>query len=150
MPERTGKTTVSFDANGRLKLPNKLIEALPEEQRSKIVVTRGIEHCVSLYSLSDWEQYKNSIDMIQGLSVIDRQNLRRKFIGNATDVAVDKQGRITLPEELIKYAQLQGCEEVTVIGIEQVIEIWNPTVFEENDEQSEAKALDALNRRPAF
>ncbi len=150
MPELTGKTRVSFDANGRLKLPNKLIEAMPEQCSDKLVATRGIEHCISLYTLPDWDKYKQSINMIQGLSVVEKLNLQRKIIGISTELTMDKQGRITLPANLIEFGQLEGCNEVVVIGIEHVIEIWNPEVFRINDETNEPMALEALNRRPTI
>ncbi len=150
MPELTGQNKVSFDANGRLKLPNKLIEAMPQEQKDKLVATRGIQHCISLYTLPDWDKYKQSINMIQGLSVIEKLNLQRKIIGISTELTMDKQGRITLPANLIEFGKLEGCNEVTVIGIEHVIEIWNPEVFKLVDEDNEQMALDALNRRPTF
>ncbi|HPG39573.1 MAG TPA: division/cell wall cluster transcriptional repressor MraZ [bacterium] len=88
--------------------------------------------------------------MIQGLSVVEKLNLQRKIIGISTELTMDKQGRITLPANLIEFGQLEGCNEVVVIGIEHVIEIWNPEVFRINDETNEPMALEALNRRPTI
>ena len=57
--------------------------------------------------------------------------IEREFIGRKLEATFDKQGRVTLPPHLVQYARLDGLSEVTVIGIRNRIEIWNPKVYDE-------------------
>jgi MraZ protein len=64
----------------------------------------------------------------------------RKFNMRNTCVAVDKQNRIALPEELCEQAGLS--KEVTLVGVGKMFEIWEPaaltTRLETEDEESKA------------
>ena len=47
----------------------------------------------------------------------------RMFFSGAVEVELDKQGRINIPQNLRKYANLS--KECTVIGVSNRIEIWD-------------------------
>lgn len=76
-----------------------------------------------------------------------RQEALRVIYGSARLVESDNQGRILVPEELCKHAQLSG--EVTVVGVKDRFEIWNPanvppaTATESTSDEAR-KALEAL------
>jgi Uncharacterized protein conserved in bacteria len=53
-----------------------------------------------------------------------RQEALRVIYGSARRVEPDAQGRILIPEELCKHAELHG--EVAVVGVKDRFEIWNP------------------------
>ena len=58
----------------------------------------------------------------------------RMFSG-AIEVELDKQGRINIPQNLRKYANL--TKECTVIGVSNRIEIWDRGTWNEFYEESE-------------
>ena len=53
----------------------------------------------------------------------------------AIEVELDKQGRINIPQNLRKYANL--TKECTVIGVSNRIEIWDRETWNEFYEESE-------------
>ncbi len=67
----------------------------------------------------------------------------KRFIGSESEqVAVDKSGRICLPE---KMAQAAGIvDEAVLVGLLDRFEIWNPERFEK------VKASDAIMAQEAF
>lgn len=52
-----------------------------------------------------------------------RQEALRHIYGSARRVEPDKQGRILLPEEFCRHAELSG--EVTFVGVKNRFEIWS-------------------------
>lgn len=63
-----------------------------------------------------------------------RQAALRKIYSSARQVEPDKQGRILLPEDLCKKAELAG--EVVFAGVEKRFEIWNPAKWSSAAEQA--------------
>ena len=67
----------------------------------------------------------------------------KRFIGaESIQVAVDKGGRICLPEEMAKAAGIE--DQATLVGLLDKFEIWNPKRFET------VKASDAVMAHEAF
>lgn len=77
-----------------------------------------------------------------------RQEALRHIYGSARRVEPDKQGRILLPEEFCRHAELSG--EVTFVGVKNRFEIWSAAkrsiVADPKPEVSEEvrRALEAL------
>ena len=53
----------------------------------------------------------------------------RLFFSGAAECELDKQGRILIPNNLRKYAQIQ--HEAVVIGVSTRVEVWNSAIWEE-------------------
>ncbi len=67
----------------------------------------------------------------------------KRFIGaESVQVAVDKGGRICLPEEMAKAADIE--DQATLVGLLDRFEIWNPKRF------ASVKASDAVMAHEAF
>jgi len=92
------------------------------------VITRGFEQCLFVYPLDEWNRLEQSI---RGLSPSNSQNrfFVRALLQWATESQLDGQARITIPQELLKFAGIEN--EVTIIGVLERIEVWNPTLFNE-------------------
>ena len=76
-------------------------------------------------------------------------NVNRSFVRNtvryASKVKYDKQGRIAITPNLIKYANLN--KETLIIGMVNKIEIWNPSLLAKADKESQkidSSQFDAL------
>ena len=95
-----------------------------------------MEACVVGYCEEEWKRFKQKIDNMK-LSYKEKAALRREFIGRAVEVSFDKQGRITLPVDLLKYAHLKDVSEVVVMGCDNTIEFWNPELYESNQAEAE-------------
>jgi MraZ protein len=72
----------------------------------------------------------------------DRQAraFRRLLFANASDVFLDKQGRVVIPPRLREYANLDG--EVVVTGLNTYIEVWSAEAWDEVREQVEGVEFD--------
>ncbi|HBT64825.1 MAG TPA: division/cell wall cluster transcriptional repressor MraZ [Ruminococcaceae bacterium] len=116
-----GRYEHNIDAKGRIFVPAKLREKLGD----CFIAAAVMDHCVSLYSMEEWDKLQ------QGLAEMPftkARKLQRYLSSNAADVQVDSQGRILLPRHLLGYASLQ--KRALVIGAGNRAEIWNPEGYE--------------------
>jgi MraZ protein len=145
MSDITGDFVVSLDSQGRLAIPLKHRIAMQISDHDKMIITRGVETCLQGFNIQKWEQYKKEIHSKANDSPATKRWLNRGFFGKAHDVSFDKQGRITVPAELLKFAQLTDVNEVTVVGCDDFIEIWNPKLLAEGSAEQEAAVIAAMN-----
>ncbi|MBC8584473.1 division/cell wall cluster transcriptional repressor MraZ [Youxingia wuxianensis] len=120
----TGQYFHNLDAKGRVNFPAKLREELGE----RFIITRGLDNCLFVYSLKEWELLA---DKMQLLPIAKSAPLKRFFFAGAAEVEPDKQGRVVLPAHLREYAGLD--KDVTIAGVANRAEIWNPQRWEENN-----------------
>jgi len=112
-----------LDDKGRLILPAKF----REELASGLVVTRGEDHCLVVYSVAGWERITESLSTGQMTNKRVRE-FSRVLYANASDEIPDRQGRITIPPPLREYAGLD--RDCAVIGANTRVEIWEPAAWE--------------------
>lgn len=113
----------SIDAKNRMIVPAKF----REELGYKVVLTLGIDNCIYLYPMKEWEVF---MEKLAKLPISDPQarNFARNFTGNAEECEVDRQGRITLPQNLREKTGI--VKELTTIGCMDKIEIWSREEYE--------------------
>ncbi|MCL5257208.1 MAG: division/cell wall cluster transcriptional repressor MraZ [Chloroflexi bacterium] len=113
-----GRYEHSIDAKGRIAVPAKFREGL----RGGLVVTRGIDTCLTIYPLAEWQPLAEKVNSLS-ITDPDARNLRRMFFASAVDSELDAQGRLILPPHLRSFAQLES--DVIVVGMNTYIEIWS-------------------------
>ena len=118
-----GEYQHSVDAKGRLIIPSKYREQLGD----KMVVTKGLDTCLYLYPMEQWEKIVAKLSELNLLKASDRQ-FKRMFIAGASECEFDKQGRILLPTPLRGYAKLD--KDVVLAGMMERIEIWDKDRWE--------------------
>jgi MraZ protein len=112
-----------LDDKGRLILPAKFREQLA----AGIVLTRGQERCLYAFPMREFEEMHTKLRQAPVTSKQARDYLR-VFLSGAADEVPDKQGRITIPPALRKYAGL--TKDLAVIGAGTRIEIWDAEAWE--------------------
>ncbi len=121
-----GRYHHTLDPKNRLNVPAKMRAAFLTEDHDTVVMTRGFERCIYLYPMSEWRGLE---DRMRNLSILDADT--RKFIrlitGNAEEDQLDKQGRIVVPEPLLKFAGIE--KDIVIIGMLNWIEVWNPETY---------------------
>lgn len=124
----SGEYESKIDAKGRLVLPSRIKSNLPESNASTIVITKGFEPCLVIYSLLEWNKI---LSKISGLSDFndEQRNLKRNLISRSTEAELDSIGRFLVPKKMIEYARLEG--DVTILGVGNKVEIWNPKLYDE-------------------
>lgn len=125
-----GTFTPRLDEKGRLIFPAKFRDQLA----SGLVMTRGQEHCISVYPLRAFEELHQKLRTAPATDKRTRDYLR-VLLSGAEDVVPDKQGRITVPGHLRTYANLD--RDCTVIGAGDWLEIWSTPAWEAYLEQNE-------------
>jgi MraZ protein len=129
-----GTYTPRLDEKGRLFLPAKFREELAEG----LVVTRGQERCLYVWSMEEFGKLTERLREAPVTNKATRDYVRMFFAG-ASNETPDKQGRITVPTMLREYASLQ--RDCIVIGAMNRIEIWDATSWQTySDEQEQAFA----------
>lgn len=108
----------TIDEKGRIIIPSKFREDLGE----KFIITRGIENCLFVYSLSSWEKITNKLEALP-FTKKDARQFVRFFLSGATTAEFDKQGRVNVTSPLVSYANLQ--KDCVVIGTGDRLEIWS-------------------------
>ena len=113
-----GEYEHSIDAKGRLIMPSKLKEDIGE----KFVITKGLDGCLFVYSIKEWQNFEEKLRAFP-LTNKDARALMRFFLAGAMECEIDKQGRFLIPSNLREFAGLE--KEVVVIGVLNKIEIWS-------------------------
>jgi MraZ protein len=114
-----GRYAHNMDAKGRLAIPARYREALAEG----VILTRGIDRCLALYPLDAWRPLAEKVAALP-ITDADARNFRRLVFAEASDLALDAQGRILIPPDLRRYAELE--REALIVGVDASIEIWSP------------------------
>ena len=108
----------SIDEKGRLIIPSKFREDIG----NSFVVTRGLDGCLFVYSLIEWEKIVSKLKKLP-FTKKDARIFMRFLLAGATVCEFDKQGRINLVNSLIEYAGLK--KECVIIGVNDRLEIWS-------------------------
>lgn len=134
-----GEYAHTIDEKGRLTLPARWREQLG----AHVVATRGMDLCLYVFPAGKFETFVTEIISV-GLTAADARGLSRFFSSKAIDDELDKQGRISLPQNLRDHARLNG--EVMVIGAFDHIELWSPAQYERADAEL-AKNVPDMSQR---
>ncbi len=127
-----GEYSSTIDAKGRFNFPSKLREDLGES----FVITKGLDECLSVYSVEEWKRLE---EKIKDLPMSKARAMQRFLFASANVVQTDKQGRILIPQKLREFAQLD--KDITVIGASYRVEIWNTQKWEESCNQLTSEYL---------
>lgn len=119
-----GTYTPKLDDKGRVILPAKFREDLA----GGIVVTRGQERCLYVFSTAEFERTHDRIREAP-LSNKQARDFLRMFLSGASAETPDGQNRITIPPPLRAYAGLE--KDLVVTGVGARAEIWNATAWNE-------------------
>ena len=119
-----GEFQHNIDAKGRLTMPAKF----RPELGGQFVVTRGLDGCLFGYPMENWAVQEEKLKKLN-LMKKDARQFARFFYSAATEVEIDKQGRINLPQTLLDYAKID--KECRVIGVYDRIEIWSSERWDE-------------------
>lgn len=118
-----GEYLHSLDSKRRLAIPAKFRKDLGK----RAIVTRGLDSCLFVYPLSEWEKVAQKLSELP-TGQKDTRDFVRLFLAGAADVELDNLGRILIPDFLSEYAGLKG--EASIIGVFKRVEIWNKERWE--------------------
>jgi MraZ protein len=137
-----GQYDHTIDAKGRIIIPAKFREQMGDD----FVITKGLDHQLFVYAPDEWNLFEAKLRALP-ISNPQARKLSRFFLVGASDVTVDKQGRITLPMQLREFAGI--TRDVLLAGVGNHLEIWNPDRYNElntyEDMDEVAMSLEGFN-----
>jgi len=128
-----GEYKHTIDSKKRLAIPAKF----RKELGLKAVVTRGIDKCLFVYPLKEWEVFAEKLVKLPVWKSNNR-NFSRVMLAGAQDVETDSLGRIIIPEYLKQYAGLS--KKVVIAGLYNRLEIWDENSWKDHQSNAERSA----------
>ena len=113
-----GEYTHTLDPKKRLSLPAKF----RKEIGKKVVLTQGLDKCLFLFSLKQWEAIAEKLGSLS-MGQADSRGFNRFLLAGAVETEVDSLGRILVPDFLKEFAGLS--EKVVIAGVHNRAEIWD-------------------------
>lgn len=134
-----GEYEHTLDEKKRVSLPKAFRAALGR----RVVMTRGFDNCLFVYSRNGWERIA---EKLQSLSFVDTdtRGFNRFMLSGAAEVDVDGVGRILIPDHQKEYAALK--KNVIFAGVSDRVEIWDARNWETYKAHIEKQA-DALAKK---
>ncbi len=128
-----GEYKHNLDAKGRLAIPSKFREKLS----AGAIITRGLDNCLFVFGNKEWDTLAQKL-MALPLSQSNSRAFVRLMMAGASDVLLDNQGRILIPDYLRAYAGLK--KETVVAGLYNRMEIWDKDNWERYKQKTESSS----------
>ncbi|MFA6407998.1 MAG: division/cell wall cluster transcriptional repressor MraZ [Candidatus Paceibacterota bacterium] len=136
-----GEYLHTLDPKNRISVPSKFRKELGRV----VVVTRGLDNCLYIYSRKAWEkEARIYASEVNGSAA--RRGLARLFLAGSSEVEVDSAGRVLIPEHLKAFASIK--DKAVIAGVADRVEIWEEQSWKkytaeiERDANSFAETLD--------
>ncbi|MDZ4712475.1 MAG: division/cell wall cluster transcriptional repressor MraZ [bacterium] len=125
-----GHSLCNLDSKSRIILPAKFRKYIKPEADNKVVLTRGMDECLLVYPLDEWEKVKTGLTRYNQFNT-DQRFFIRQFLNFVNECELDSQNRILIPPQLLDFAKLK--KEVVVLGLLDKMEIWDPEIKDSYD-----------------
>jgi MraZ protein len=123
-----GNHPARIDEKGRIKIPNGFRHLVQSQYGEELFVTSVTGEYVRLYPMAVWLEIERKLAQVPSANPSRQRFLDRvNFFGQA--VAMDKQGRVVLPQMLRESAAMAG--EVSVLGLQNHLAVWNQKRLQE-------------------
>lgn len=112
-----GEFAHALDEKGRLTIPAKFREDLG----LRFIVTVGLDGCLACYPSPEWERLAERLKDLP-MTNRDARAFVRMLMSGATEVELDRQGRIVLAPRLRDAAAITA--NAVVVGLNTRVEVW--------------------------
>ncbi|MBI3325030.1 MAG: division/cell wall cluster transcriptional repressor MraZ [Candidatus Omnitrophica bacterium] len=138
-----GEYEHSLDGKGRAIIPAKFRQVLQASNIQTLFLTRGLDGCLFVFPESEWRLAESRFKQVS-FTKPDSRRFNRLFFSGATEIQLDRLGRLLIPKPLKEFAQIK--EEIVVVGVSNRIEIWAKDKWREFYETSR-QSFEALAER---
>lgn len=118
-----GEFQHTIDPKGRIIIPS----AFRKELDDKFMITKGLEECLFIFSMPEWNTLMNKLQTLP-LSNNHARGFSRFFFSSAAECMPDKNSRILVPQELRAHAGLE--KDICIIGVGTRVEVWSKDKWE--------------------
>ncbi len=127
MPHFLGEFECKLDAKGRMMIPVALKKQLPEAESEGLVINRGFEKHLVIYTRKEWNKIVDDLSKLNSYEKRTREFIRY-FTRGATELTLDASGRVLLPKALMEYA---GINMDVVLACQfNKIEVWAQDAYD--------------------
>lgn len=144
----SGEYRYAMDDKARLMVPAPIRKAIAG---NVIVVTRGFERCLMLFPSDEWQEFERKVLEATSTARKPDRLIRRRLLGRAHAVEIDRTGRIVVPNLLREYAGLD--KNCVVLGISTYLEVWDEETFRSHESDTDElyeEAVDDIGERIRF
>lgn len=137
-----GEYSHSIDPKRRVAMPSKF----RNELGNRVVVTRGLDSSLFVYPMKVWEALAEKLGSMP-VGEAGTRSFVRLMLAGATDVELDSQGRVLIPDYLRSYANLK--KNVVVVGLYNRLEVWDETrwkTYKSGAEKNTGKIAEELGK----
>ena len=132
-----------IDAKGRVSVPAQFRLSLGNKDFSGVVVYESfINDCIEGCDINRIKRLSDSIDNLDPFSE-ERDAFATTILGSAMQLAMDADGRVILPEILLKKTEIK--DKALFVGKGPTFEIWQPQKFENYLVKAKANAKEKRN-----
>ncbi len=126
-----GEFRHSLDEKSRIVLPSKFRSQLS----NTIYVTLELSNCLGIYSEEEFSKLASKYTNLDDFDKLSRA-VKNVFFANSSELSLDKQGRISIPKNLLEKVGIN--KEIVLTGEFNHINVYSKEVFENNMKEDEA------------
>ena len=116
------------DSKGRIMLPSPLKKQIASVISDGFVIKRSVfNKCLEIHPMSEWNKIVNQVNQLNRF-VKKNNDFIRRFTAGVKTVEMDISGRLLIPKDLVKHAQIG--KEIVVSSAVNILEIWDKSLYE--------------------
>ena len=128
MQHLIGTYECKADAKGRVLMPIAIKKQLTPVASGGFVLKRAVFNpCLELYPMQEWMQLMEKVNTLNRFNKKNNDFIRR-FTAGVKTVEMDASGRLLIPKDLVKHAQIG--KEIVLSSAVNILEIWDKTLYE--------------------
>ncbi len=116
-----GEYEHAIDRKGRVIIPATFRKTLQTNNIDTLFLTRGLDECLFVFAESEWRVVEAHFKQIP-FTKAEGRKFNRLFFSGATEVTLDRLGRLLVPKHLKEFAKIK--QDVVVVGVSTRMEIW--------------------------
>jgi MraZ protein len=119
-----GESAITIDDKGRMSIPTAYRELVSATTGNRLVSTYNPFEpgCLWLFPVPEWEAVRDAVIALPTAKAVHR-NLQMKLVGAATQLDVDGNGRVLLPQSQRVAAGLE--KKAVLLGMGTKFELWS-------------------------
>jgi MraZ protein len=149
MAQFLGTHQSKLDAKGRVSVPAAFRSALKAEGEAPTALVLRPSHnhaCIEAWPEAVFQTLAAPLNRLQLFSET-HDDLVTALYADAYPVDADREGRVVLPDELARHANL--TDSVLFMGMGHTFQLWEPTAGERRRAEARARARDRALTLPA-
>ena len=128
MQHLIGTYECKADTKGRILMPIAIKKQLSSVIANGFVLKRSVfNSCLELYPMKEWILLMEKINSLNRFNKKNNDFIRR-FTAGVKTVEMDISGRLLIPKDLVKHAQIG--KEIVVSSAVNILEIWDKSLYE--------------------